>query len=636
MDSKDTKPKLRERAEEQKNSEAVAREGEERFQAIINTAPALIWMSGPDKACTYVNKTWLDFTGRSMEAELASSWAEGIHPDDLQRCMDTYTQSFDRREKFRTEYRLRRHDGEYRWVLDEGVPRFNQDGSLVGYIGIGIDITDRELAEREIKLANDRLRLAMESGKSVAWEWDVQSGRDSWFGDLKTMFGIPSDTYVGHVEDFRRRVHSEDRVLVWKAINDAMRGHAPYAAEFRVVWPDGTVRWVAANGKFYYSKEGKPERMLGVASDITDSKKTELALRESEERFRLAAQAGKMYTFDWEVATDVIVRSEGAAQILGADEGPRTTGQHLLTMIPPEDRDRLIAAIAQLTPEEPNLRIRYRIIRSDGAVIWVDRTSRAYFDDKGKVQRIVGMIADITDRVRAEEALRQKDRELSEAQRLARLGSWHWDARNDIVTWSEELYRLAGLNPNVPPPSYKELPRFYTAESWERLQRAVEKALRSGTPYELDLEIVRPDGITRWIRTRGEAVGDATGLIVGLRGTGEDITERKLADDKLQEYERAVEGLEEMMVVIDREYRYLIANNKFLKMRNMTQEQVVGRFAHEVLNKGVFETVVKEKLDECFQGKVVRYEMKYTYPELARGTYLSPTFLSKVRPVLTE
>src|SRR4029077_4813140 len=83
-----------------------------------------------------------------------------------------------------------------------------------------------------------------------------------------------------------------------------------------------------------------------------------------------------------------------------------------------------------------------------------------------------------------------------------------------------------------------------------------------------------------------------------------------------QEYERAVEGLEEMIVVVDREYRYLIANNKFLKMRNMTKEQVVGRFAHEVLNKGVFEAVVKKKLDECFQGKVVRYEMKYTYPEL--------------------
>jgi PAS domain S-box-containing protein len=94
-------------------------------------------------------------------------------------------------------------------------------------------------------------------------------------------------------------------------------------------------------------------------------------------------------------------------------------------------------------------------------------------------------------------------------------------------------------------------------------------------------------------------------------------SEHKLAQDRLQEYERAVEGVEEMIVVVDREYRYVIANDKFLKMRNMTKGQVVGHFAHEVLGKGVFDAVVKEKLDECFhQGKVVRYEMKYTYPEL--------------------
>jgi PAS domain S-box-containing protein len=231
---------------------------------------------------------------------------------------------------------------------------------------------------------------------------------------------------------------------------------------------------------------------------------------------------------------------------------------------------------------------------------------------------MVGMVADITARKRAEEALSQRDRELSEAQRLAGVGNWYWDAHTDIVTWSEELYRIAGLDPNLPPPSYKEFPQFYTAESWKRLQRAVEEALRTGTPYELDLEIVRPEGTStrRWIKTRGEAVSDTTGRIVGLRGTGQDITDRKRAADKLQEYERAVECLEEMMVVVDREYRYLIANNKFLKMRNMTKEQVVGRFAHEILNKGVFEAIVKEKLDECFQGKVVRYEMKYTYPEL--------------------
>ena len=117
-------------------------------------APVMIWMSGTDKLCTYVNKPWLDFTGRSMDSELGSGWAEGIHPEDLQRCFDTFTQSFDRREEFRMEYRLRRYDGEYRWVLDLGVPRFDQDGSFVGFIGIGVDVTDRKEMEQTLQEAN--------------------------------------------------------------------------------------------------------------------------------------------------------------------------------------------------------------------------------------------------------------------------------------------------------------------------------------------------------------------------------------------------------------------------------------------------------------------------------------------------
>jgi len=135
---------------QQSRIEEVANESETRFRLVADTAPVLIWMSGVDKLCTYFNKPWLDFTGRSLEQEFGNGWAEGVHPDDLQRSLNTYTQSFERREKFRMEYRLRRHDREYRWILDIGVPRFNQDRSFAGYIGIAVDVTERKTAEDEL------------------------------------------------------------------------------------------------------------------------------------------------------------------------------------------------------------------------------------------------------------------------------------------------------------------------------------------------------------------------------------------------------------------------------------------------------------------------------------------------------
>jgi PAS domain S-box-containing protein len=147
---------------ERKRAEEERRESESRFRLMADTAPVLIWMSGPDKLCTYFNKPWLDFTGRSIDSELGNGWAEGVHREDLQRCLAVYTQAFERREEFRMEYRLRRHDEEYRWVLDIGVPRFGQDQSFVGYIGVGIDVTERKLAEEALASLSGRLIQAHE------------------------------------------------------------------------------------------------------------------------------------------------------------------------------------------------------------------------------------------------------------------------------------------------------------------------------------------------------------------------------------------------------------------------------------------------------------------------------------------
>jgi PAS domain S-box-containing protein len=149
-----------------KRAEAALRESEERFRLVANAAPVMIWMSGPDKLCTYFNQPWLRFTGRSIYAELGNGWAESVHPDDLNACLDTYTEAFDRRESFEMEYRMRRHDGEYRWVFDQGVPRFNRDDSFAGYIGSCIDVTERKRAEEALSSVSRRLIEAHEEERS--------------------------------------------------------------------------------------------------------------------------------------------------------------------------------------------------------------------------------------------------------------------------------------------------------------------------------------------------------------------------------------------------------------------------------------------------------------------------------------
>jgi PAS domain S-box-containing protein len=152
--------------EEHKQDAQVLRESEKRFRLMADSAPSLIWMSGTDKLCNFFNQQWLEFTGRTMQQELGQGWTMGIHPEDLQRTLDTYAAAFNARVDFEMEYRLRRFDGEFRWLVDYGVPRFEPDGAFCGYIGSCIDITERKTSEEALHALTGRLISAQENERS--------------------------------------------------------------------------------------------------------------------------------------------------------------------------------------------------------------------------------------------------------------------------------------------------------------------------------------------------------------------------------------------------------------------------------------------------------------------------------------
>jgi PAS domain S-box-containing protein len=151
---------------DRKRAEQILRESEERFCLVANTAPVLIWMSGIDKLCNFFNQGWLNFTGRSMGEELGEGWVAGVHPDDVQRCLEIYSTSFDARVDFEMEYRLRRFDGAYRWIVDYGVPRFQSDGTFCGYIGSCVDITERKSSAESLHALTARLIHAQEEERA--------------------------------------------------------------------------------------------------------------------------------------------------------------------------------------------------------------------------------------------------------------------------------------------------------------------------------------------------------------------------------------------------------------------------------------------------------------------------------------
>lgn len=143
----------------QKRAEQALRESEQRYQAATDASPVMIWMSGTDSLCYYFNKSWLDFVGRTLEQEAGNGWAENVHPDDLDRCLQIYVTNFNAHRPFEMEYRLLHHSGEYRWIFDRGVPRFKSDGEFEGYVGGCLDIHDQKEAAEKIRIADEASRL---------------------------------------------------------------------------------------------------------------------------------------------------------------------------------------------------------------------------------------------------------------------------------------------------------------------------------------------------------------------------------------------------------------------------------------------------------------------------------------------
>ena len=186
LELKETNEILTEEISVRKKAEEILRESEQRFRMMADSAPVLIWISGKDKLCTYFNRAWLDFTGRTIEEELGNGWAESVHPDDLKRCLEIYVSSFDNRTMFEVEYRLRNADGEYVWILVKGIPRY-EGAEFAGYIGSGIDINERKKNERFLKIQYD---ISKTLAESRSLEEASKKLLKNICGDIEWNFGI--------------------------------------------------------------------------------------------------------------------------------------------------------------------------------------------------------------------------------------------------------------------------------------------------------------------------------------------------------------------------------------------------------------------------------------------------------------
>jgi len=279
---------------ERKRSEEKLRESEERFRSLADAAPVMIWMSGPDKLCSFFNHGWLAFSGRTLAQECGNGWNHGVHEADFHRFLDVYFNAFDARKEFTLEYRSRRHDGEYRWIRNHGVPRTGANNSFLGYIGIAMDITEQKRSAEVVEKEHKFLRQVIDIDPNFVFAKDREGRFTLANKAIADTYGTTVENLIGKTDaDFNP---NRDEIEYFRRTDleviDTLEER--FIPEERITDARGNIHWVQTVKRPIAGSNGFGTQVLGASTDITRRKETELELQEQRAELAHVARISTM------------------------------------------------------------------------------------------------------------------------------------------------------------------------------------------------------------------------------------------------------------------------------------------------------------------------------------------------------
>ena len=396
---------LRDRTD-QREAGAALEASEMRYRSLVEVSPQVVWFGDAGGTVTYCNTYWYEYTGTRQGQPGRVDWAGAIHPDHLEAVRSEWLAAIASGQPYEIEFPLRRSDGQYRWFLSRARPVFNEASGVASWIGTSLDIHDRRQAEDGLLKTQEQLRLAVDATATGIFDYDLVADDLVWDARTKSFFGLAPDAHVD-LDVYLARVHPADRDQATEAVNAALdpAGTGTYDIAYRTVAPeDGTERWVSAKGQTLF-ENGRPIRLIGTARDITANRRAEEALRDAEERYRLAARATNDAIWDWDLVTNHVLWNEALLTAHGhAPDAVDPTGDWWIAHIHPDDRARVERSIhAVIDGGGTAWTDEYRFRRADGSYADILDRGNVIRDGDGKPIRMIGAMFDISERKRAEE-----------------------------------------------------------------------------------------------------------------------------------------------------------------------------------------------------------------------------------------
>ena len=458
----------------------------------------------------------------------------------------------------------------------------------LGIMSLSINrmIANLERQFNEINAVQEKLRTktkqldhAQQSAHIGSWEWDVPSNSIEWTDELYRILGYEPNEFEPTYNDYLDHIHADDR----PKLNDLVMGafNAGISANIelyhRVSRKDGTERILSGKVNLY-GENGVILKMAGTIQDVTETKKSEKALIYKAQQLAEAQELGHFGSWEWNLETGKVEWSDELCRMHGLVPGEQEMTYDLaISFIHPEDRGFLEIPGSRQYEDQHQTNFFYRIIRPDGVVRIINGKGRVFTDSTGKTIRMRGTMQDVTELKKAEAELICKTNQLNKAQRSARIGSWEWNAKNDVLEWSEEMYRIYGLTENESVITYEILTKFIHPNDVEYVRNITKKQEQDKHRYNIYYRIIRPNGLELIVNARTEVFTDAKDKTIGASGTIQDVTKEKQIENKLLEFKYFFNTTSDLACISNTEGTFEIVNQSFVDKLGYTKKELTGR-----------------------------------------------------------
>jgi PAS domain S-box-containing protein len=408
--------------------EAQTPQAEDELRAIIDNAPVFLWSDLPDGYCDFLNQRWLNYFNLSLQEAQDAGWATVLHPVDAAHHLESWQKSVSTGIPFESEARFRRPDGEYRWFLTRADPLRDKTGRIVKWYGTNIDIENLKRTERRLRQSEANLAEAQRLSHTGSWALSPATTKILyWSEECYRIWGFDPVQGLPNRETVWRRIHTSDRDRMYAETQEALRQKRDYKVDFRIVLPDATVKYLEAIGHHQFSEHGELVQVVGTNVDVTERKRAEEALRESEAKFRDYAETASDWL--WEIGPDYKFTSltENAFHSDPADRIGTVCWDHALDLETEPEKWRLVWAT--LDSREPFRDFVYCSVDGSGSPMYVKVSGKPVFDANGEFRGYRGTGTDVTALRTAEAEARENEQryrkvelELAHANRVAAMG----------------------------------------------------------------------------------------------------------------------------------------------------------------------------------------------------------------------